>query len=105
MFRRTPGEGSPHFDRFDGQNFTFPALWEGTGISLSADSDSGLLALRTIGCFLFKEAPLSSFDEYEISTKSKIREITEKQREEFCIDFAVSSIKDYLTITAFAETP
>ena len=28
-FRRTPGEGSPHFDRFDGQNFTFPALSEG----------------------------------------------------------------------------
>ena len=27
--RRTPGEGSPHFDRFDGQNFTFPALSEG----------------------------------------------------------------------------
>ena len=31
-FRRTPGEGSPHFDRFDGQNFTFPALSEGIGM-------------------------------------------------------------------------
>ena len=28
-FRKTPGEGFPHFDRFDGQNFTFPALSEG----------------------------------------------------------------------------
>ena len=83
MFRRTPGEGSPHFDRFDGQNFTFPALSEGTGVSTSAEVDSGLLALRTIGRFLFKEAPLTSFDEYEISTKSKIWEITEKQRKEF----------------------
>ena len=40
-FRRTPGEGSPHFDRFDGQNFTFPALWEGTRVSTSAEVDQG----------------------------------------------------------------
>jgi hypothetical protein len=38
-FRRTPGEGSPHFDRFDGQNFTFPALLKGTGVSTSAEVD------------------------------------------------------------------
>ena len=84
-FRRTPGEGSPHFDRFDGQNFTFPALWEGTGVSTSAEVDSGLLALRTIDHFPFEEAPLTSFDEYEISTKSKIREITEKWLKEFSL--------------------
>ena len=40
-FRKTPGEGFPHFDRFDGQNFTFPALSEGTGISTSAEVDQG----------------------------------------------------------------
>ena len=39
--------------------------------------------LWKLGRFLFKEAPLTSFDEYEISTKSKIREITEKLRKEF----------------------
>ena len=54
-FRRTPGEGSPHFDRFDGQNFTFPALLEGTGVSTSAEVDLGLLALRTIDNFLIRK--------------------------------------------------
>ena len=54
-FRRTPGEGSPHFDRFDGQNFTFPALLEGTGVSTSAEVDLGLLALRTIDHFLIRK--------------------------------------------------
>ena len=55
------------------------------GISTSAEVDLGLLALRTIDNFPFEEAPLTSFDEYEISTKSKIREITEKLLKEFLL--------------------
>jgi hypothetical protein len=39
LVRKTPGEGFPLF-RKSGK-FTFPALWEASGISLSADSDQG----------------------------------------------------------------
>ncbi len=52
LFRKTPGEGFPLFCPLRGKKFTFPALLEAQGISLSADSDQRLLAFGNSVAFL-----------------------------------------------------